>query len=126
MSPGESAALFRGFSWRKVVPYILAQTVGAFAGAAVVYWNYRPAFERFDPLLDHTAGIFTTFPAFPQQPAAGFFDQVLGTALLLLLILAVTEERNLPPGSNLAPVVIRRATLDRGCSPCWPGSAITG
>ena len=34
-----------------------------------------------------------------------FFDQVLGTAILLFLIFAVTEERNNPPGP-LAPVAV--------------------
>src|ERR1700735_4861696 len=29
-------AIYRGFSWRKVVPYFLAQTVGAFLGAGIV------------------------------------------------------------------------------------------
>src|SRR5919205_1788763 len=31
-------AVFRKFPWAKVVPYSLAQTVGAFAAAAVVFW----------------------------------------------------------------------------------------
>jgi len=31
-------AVFRGFPWRKVAPYALAQTAGAFAGAALVLW----------------------------------------------------------------------------------------
>ena len=44
-----------------------------------------------DPLRDHTAGVFTTFPAFPNIPVAGLYDQILGTALLLIIILAVTD-----------------------------------
>lgn len=99
-------AVFRGFSWAKVVPYCAAQTLGAMAGAAVVFFNYRQGFLQFDPLLEKTAGIFTTFPAYPQALSAGFFDQVLGTALLLFLVFAVTDERNQPVSGNLTPVII--------------------
>jgi len=31
----------RGFPWKKVVPYIVAQMIGAFLGAAAVYFIYR-------------------------------------------------------------------------------------
>ncbi len=99
-------AIYRGFPWRKVGPYIVAQVAGAFCGAALVYWNYRPAFLKVDPLLDHTAGVFTTFPAFPQVPFAGLLDQTIGTALLLFMILAITDERNAPPQANTAPLFI--------------------
>lgn len=109
-------AVFRGFPWKKVLPYSLAQTVGAFLAAALVYRNYLPAFHRFDPQLEKTAGVFTTFPAFPAQPQAGFLDQVLGTALLLLMVLAVTDELNLPPGANLAPLMIGLVVVAIGMS----------
>jgi glycerol uptake facilitator protein len=91
-------AVFRGFPWSKVAPYSLAQTAGAFVAAAIVFWNYRPAFLKFDPMLEKTAGVFTTFPAFPDVPFAGFLDQVIGTAILLFVIFAITDERNQPPG----------------------------
>src|SRR5437764_8705694 len=55
-------AVFRGFPWARVLPYSLAQVAGAFAGAALVYLNYLPAFEEYDPDLSQTAGVFTTFP----------------------------------------------------------------
>src|SRR6266705_2227168 len=48
-------AAFRGFSWAKVVPYSIAQIAGAFVAAALVYWNYLPAFHRLDPTLERTA-----------------------------------------------------------------------
>ena len=109
-------AVFRGFPWRKVIPYCLAQVAGAFAGSALVFFNYREAIARFDPGLEKTAGIFTTFPAFPDVPAAGFFDQVIGTALLLLLIFAIGDERNLPPQANLAPLVVGLIVVAIGVS----------
>lgn len=109
-------AVFRGFSWAKVVPYTIAQVAGAFVAAGLVYTNYRPAFERFDPGLEKTAGIFTTFPAFPTQLSAGFLDQVIGTALLLFLVFAVTDERNLPPAANLTPIVVGLIVVAIGMS----------
>src|SRR5215467_9444313 len=83
-----SVAIFRGFPWKKVLPYSIAQIAGAFAAAAVVYKNYLPAFHQVDPGLEKTAGIFTTFPAFPTMPQAGFLNQMIGTALLMLPLFA--------------------------------------
>jgi glycerol uptake facilitator protein len=109
-------AVFRGFPWRKVVPYSIAQIAGAFVAAALVYQNYLPAFHAVDPQLERTAGIFTTFPAFPEFPQAGFLDQVIGTALLLLLIFAITDEFNLPPGANLVPLMVGLVVVAIGIS----------
>src|ERR1700724_1599920 len=109
-------AVFRGFPWRKVLPYWVAQTAAAFFAAALVYRNYLPAFHQFDPQLEKTAGVFTTFPAFPAWPQAGFLDQVIGTALLLLMVLAITDEQNIPPGANLAPLMIGLVVVAIGMS----------
>lgn len=109
-------AVFRGFPWRKVLPYCLAQTAGAFTGAALVFLNYRPAFAKADPLLERTAGVFTTFPAFPAWPGAGLVDQILGTALLVLLVFAVTDPRNQPAGANLTPLIIGLIVVAIGLS----------
>jgi glycerol uptake facilitator protein len=109
-------AVFRKFPWIKVAPYIAAQTLAAFLAAAVVYWNYLPAFHSFDPKLERTAGIFTTFPAYPQVPSAGFLDQTIGTALLLFLVLAITDERNQPPAANLGPVLLGLIVVAIGMS----------
>jgi glycerol uptake facilitator protein len=101
-----TVAVFRGFSWAKVIPYCIAQTAGAFCAAAIVYWNYRPKFLAVDPGLDHTAGVFTTFPAFPEIPSAGLLDQTIGTAILLFLIFALIDDRNQPPQGNMTPILI--------------------
>ena len=109
-------AVFRKFPWSKVAPYSLAQTAGAFLAAALVYWNYLPAFHQADPQLDHTAGVFTTFPAFSGLPQAGFLDQFIGTALLVLLIFAITDEFNMPPGANLTPLLVGLVVVAIGMS----------
>ncbi|HTS37015.1 MAG TPA: MIP/aquaporin family protein [Candidatus Solibacter sp.] len=118
LNPAVTLALatFRGFPWRKVLPYSLVQTAGAFTGAALVYWNYAPAFHQADPQLETTAGVFTTFPAFPALPQAGFLDQLIGTGLLVLLIFAIIDEFNMPPGANLAPLMIGLVVVAIGMS----------
>jgi glycerol uptake facilitator protein len=103
-------AVFGGFAWRKVAPYALAQTLGAFAAALIVRWNYSEVLNKLDP--HHTIasqGIFSTLPgngALPVHEWGAFRDQVIGTAILLFLVLAVTDMRNSSPAANLAPVVV--------------------
>lgn len=105
-------AVFRDFPWRKVIPYCIAQTAGAFTAAALVFWNYRPAFRDADPLLENTASIFTTFPAFPEVPMAGFLDQLIGTGMLLFLILAISDEAP----AKLHPILIGAVVVLIGIS----------
>src|SRR6516164_3117620 len=118
LNPAVTLALaaFRNFPWSKVAPYSIAQTAGAFAAAALVYWNYLPAFHHVDPQLENTAGVFTTFPAFPGLPQAGFLDQLIGTGLLVLLVFAITDEFNAPPGANLTPVLVGLVVVAIGMS----------
>ncbi|MBI4889238.1 MAG: aquaporin family protein [Acidobacteria bacterium] len=111
-----AVAVFRGFAWGKVVPYCLAQIAGAFAGVALVFFNYREAIHGFDPQLEKTAGMFTTFPAFPDALSAGFFDQVIGTALLLFLVFALTDERNFKVPASAVPFLVGLVVLAIGIS----------
>ncbi len=112
-------AVFRGFPRARVAPYVLAQVAGAFAGAALVYANYLPAFHRLDPGLEKTASVFTTFPAFPGAWEYGLLDQVVGTALLVGLILAITDERNGVIPAGLQPLLIGLVVVAIGVS--WGG-----
>jgi glycerol uptake facilitator protein len=111
-----AVAVFRGFSWVKVIPYCVAQIAGAFCASAIVFWNYSPQFHIVDPNLEHTAGVFTTFPAFPDMLSAGLLDQTIGTAMLLFLIFAITDDRNQPPQANLTPILIGTIVVGIGMS----------
>ena len=101
--------------WSKAPHYILAQFLGAFTAAALVFAVYYSKWIIVDPNLEHTAGIFCTFPAVPGF-WPGFFDQVVGTALLLGLILAVVDKLNALPGSNLSPLIIGLIVVAIGIS----------
>jgi MIP family channel proteins len=114
LNPAVTLALaaLRGFPWRKVPAYVLAQMLGAFGGAAVTFLTYREAFDHFDGGVRQvtgesaTAGIFATYPqpflsAFP----GGFVDQVVGTALLVLGVFALADRRNAGPAAG-GPVLV--------------------
>jgi MIP family channel proteins len=115
LNPAVTVALaaHRRFPWGKVAPYALAQLVGAFAASAVVYLTYREAFAAFDGGVRQvlgpqgTAGIFATYPQpFLSVFPGGFIDQIVGTALLVAGILAITDSRNSPAPAGLAPVIV--------------------
>ena len=100
-------AVLRGFPWRKVPAYVLAQLTGAFAGAAVTFLTYREAFTAFDGGVRQvvgpkaTAGVFATYPQpFLSTFPGGFVDQVVGTALLMLGIFALADRRNAGPAAG--------------------------
>ncbi|MFO0846859.1 MAG: MIP/aquaporin family protein, partial [Gemmataceae bacterium] len=112
-------AAFRDFPWAKVAPYMAAQTAGGFAGAALVYVNYLPKFHEFDPDLSKTASVFATVPGYEGTWAFGLLDQVVGTALLIGLILAITEPRNPFMHPTLHPLLIGLVVVAIGVS--WGG-----
>lgn len=110
-------AVRRKFAWKKVGPYIIAQVVGAFAAAALVYavyWQAIDAFNQATKTARDAAGglatysIFATFPA-PYYDGSNWgplLDQVVGTALLLMIIAAVVDLRNTGVKANLGPLII--------------------
>jgi glycerol uptake facilitator protein len=118
-------AVRRDFDWKKVVPYWFAQVAGAFTAAALVYATYRWAIDAFlakahtgrEQSLD-TFSIFATFPAeyFGNSWWGPFLDEMVGTGLLLLLICALIDLRNVAPLSNLHPYLIGLLVVAIGLS----------
>lgn len=116
-------AVHRGFPWRKVAPYVAAQTAGAFVAALVVFVTYLEAFGAFDGGVRQvlgaqgTGGIFATYPRpFLSTFPGGFVDQVVGTAILMGVIFAIADARNVPPPAGLAPLVVGLLVLGIGAA----------
>ncbi len=106
-------ALYRKFSWVKVIPYFIAQTLGAFLGAAIVYALFVPVINHFNAAGHLTrggggaAGVFFTHPGLAITPMHAFSDQIILTAFLIFGIFAVTEQFNeQAPGANLGALMI--------------------
>lgn len=127
LNPAVTIALatFNGFSWRKVAPFIAAQTAGAFVAAIIVRFTYSERISAIDP--DHTIltqGIYSTLPGngtpgFGQTTA--FFDQIVGTAILVFVIFALTNAINNPPLANMGPFII--GLLVVGIGMAWGSNA---
>jgi glycerol uptake facilitator protein len=106
----------RGFPWRKVPSYIIAQVLGAFVGALLVYIVYKAAIDSYDTAHHITKGqpnsvptysIFATFPAPYFHTVIGpLIDQIVGTAFLVCFVFAVVDEFNQPVRANLTPLII--------------------
>jgi len=115
-------AVHRGFPWAKVLPYSLAQLAGAFCGAALTFITYREAFASFDggarkvAGAQGTAGIFATYPQPYLSTFGGLVDQIVGTALLLLIILGLGDSKNFAPEPKNGPVIVGLAVMLIGMS----------
>lgn len=115
------AAMFRKFPWKKVPSYIIGQILGAFFGSLFVYADYFNAISLFEGgarirTVPGTASLFASYAAPYMSSANCFFDEFLGTFLLLIVIWAVTDPRNSPPPPGMIPLVIFFAVLGIGAT----------
>lgn len=119
------------FPWWKVIPYWIAQVVGAFVGAWIVFWDYGDAigaYEKAAGIIRGTLGgphdstatysIFATFPApyYHGSLLGPFIDQVIGTFFLLLFVFALVDKLNLAPAANVGPFMVGLAVAAIGMS----------
>lgn len=107
--------LFACFDKRKVVPYILSQIAGAFCSAAVVYTLYYSLFIDFEQTHNmvrgsveslELAGVFSTYPNPHIAIGQAFLVEAIITAIMMCLILALTDDGNGVPRGPLAPLLI--------------------
>ncbi|KAG9280855.1 aquaporin-9a [Astyanax mexicanus] len=92
--------------------YVIAQFLGAFAGAAGVFGLYYDAFMDFTSGILSVTGINATGHIFASYPGrhltvlGGFIDQVFGTGMLVLCILAITDGKNIGAPKGVEPLAI--------------------
>jgi len=109
-------AVIGRLKWISVPVYMAGQYLGAFVGAAVVHGVYYDLIEAKGLTVPGTAGIFATYPYTGVTTGQLLGDQILGTALLLLFVMALTDANNSGPHKGFVPLLVGLAVLAIGLS----------
>lgn len=109
------------FPWAEVPGYIVAQMIGGFAGAVLMWLMYLPHWGvTADPVAK--LAVFATGPAI-RNPVSNFIGEVIGTAVLLFGILAIAanaQTLSTPGDVDLSFV------FSRGLQPLLVGVLVLG
>jgi glycerol uptake facilitator protein len=115
------------FPWSKVIPYWVAQLLGAFIAALILYFVYQGALVHqlgvnglsIGQIANPSKGygwVFYTYPKAFVGTFGAFGDEFIGTALLVGLIFAIVDVRNQPVQGNLNPLIIGLLIVAIGAS----------
>jgi glycerol uptake facilitator protein len=108
--------------WAVVPGYIIAQFLGAFVGAVIVWLAYLPHWEETaDPGLK--LGVFSTAPAI-YNTVANLITEIIGTAVLAFGVLGIFgNAQQIPQGgtadlftNGIAPLLVGLLVLGIGLS----------
>eukprot|EP00071_Canis_lupus_P043504 XP_022277061.1 aquaporin-10 isoform X6 [Canis lupus familiaris] len=108
--------------WAKLPIYCLVQLLSAFCASGATYALYYDALQNYTggnlTVMGpkETASIFATYPAPYLSLNNGFLDQVLGTGILIVGILAILDTRNKGVPAGLEPVAVGLLILAIGLS----------
>jgi glycerol uptake facilitator protein len=103
------------FPWANVWAYVLAQLVGAFLGAVVVWISYRPHWAATDD-AEAKLGVFATGPEI-RSPGANLVTEMVGTAVLVFGVLAIAANA----GEMTAGTVDLSSVFATGINPLLVG-----
>jgi glycerol uptake facilitator-like aquaporin len=81
-----------------------------------VFVTYHEALNKIDPERTlRTAGIWATYPQdYLSNVPGGLVDQIVGTALLMMVICAVSDQRNMKVPAVFGPVLVGATVLAIG------------
>ena len=104
-------ALAGTFPWASVPGYVIAQMLGGFVGAVLVWVFYKDHYKATADQPDTILGTFCTMPAI-WNPWRNFLSELIATCLLVFVILAIGFEGN---AFQVGPV-----TASTGAIGAWP------
>lgn len=83
----------------QVLPYIVAQLLGAAIGAGLVWAMYKDHFDATDDAAVKL-GVFATGPAIPN-PALNFLSELIGTFALMFVVFYISDGKVALAGSEI-------------------------
>jgi glycerol uptake facilitator-like aquaporin len=113
-------ASLKKFPLKKIPIYLLAQYLGSFLAALVIFSTYYEAINAYDngsrtayyDKLDNnltviqTGPIFSTYPASHVTIGGSLLDQIVATFMLMFAICAVTDEKGINTPKHLQPLIL--------------------
>ena len=99
------------FAWSQVLGYCVAQMLGGFVGAVLVWIFYKDHYKATADQPDTMLGTFCTMPAI-WNPWRNFLSETIATCLLVFVILAIGFEGN---AFQVGPV-----SASTGAIGAWP------
>lgn len=100
---------YRGFPKRKMPEYFLAQFLGAFCACFAAYGIYYHSIQHY-LATDSDVSIIDSFVTSQRQPwitpATAFFNEFMGTTFLTIVVLALGDDQNAPPGAGMNSFII--------------------
>lgn len=98
--------IYRGFPLRKIPSYAFAQVLGAFLAALISFGLFRTSIIAYADTTDlastDTVSAFITYPRNSWvDPATAFFTEFVGTTILAVVVLALGDDSNAPPGAGM-------------------------
>lgn len=101
--------IYRGFPKKKMPEYFIAQFLGAFIAAYIAYGLYLASITHYLETND-TSGIVNSFVTSQRytyiDAATAFFNEFYGTLILIVVILALGDDANAPPGAGMNAFIV--------------------
>ncbi|KAI8959702.1 aquaporin-like protein [Daldinia sp. FL1419] len=101
-----SLSLFRGFPWKSCLVYVIVQFIAGIAAGALAFGIYRDTIRYVDPSMTNTAKTFFSSPQEWVSLGTAFFDQIVGSAIMMIAVFALGDDQNNPPGAGMHALVL--------------------
>ncbi|KAM0541889.1 hypothetical protein ACHAPJ_013035 [Fusarium lateritium] len=101
-----SLSIFRGFPWKQCGVYVIAQFVASIVAGALAYGIYADSIHYVDPQMEGMSMTFFSTPREWVSLQSAFFNQVVGSAIMMIAVFALGDDQNNPPGAGMHALVL--------------------